>query len=83
MVSCNLVRDLGGEADSYLSHLAYTNCDIFVIVFSISDRSSYDNAIQKVLRATSSGTLISYLTSVSPSSSSQATRLTCGMSRRD
>lgn len=50
-VVCDLVygRDTAGQEEySSLRPLAYSNCDVFLIVFSVLDRASFDNAKNKV-----------------------------------
>lgn len=56
MVNLGLWDTAGQEEYNRLRPLAYPNCDIFLIVFSIVDPSSWTNAHKKVKVCSLSGT---------------------------
>ena len=49
MISLGLWDTAGQEEYAKLRTLAYSNCDIFVIVFDVSDPASFKNALNKWL----------------------------------
>lgn len=53
-----ICRDTAGQEEyASLRPLAYNNCDVFLIIFSVIDQSSYHNAKVKVLVFLSSGSI--------------------------
>lgn len=47
---CYFFRDTAGQEEyASLRPLAYNNCDVFLIIFSVIDQSSFHNAKVKVL----------------------------------
>ena len=51
-----MVRDTAGQEEyQSLRPLSYSNCDIFLIVFSVVDKTSFSNAKQKVVLLLCSG----------------------------
>jgi len=57
MVNLGLWDTAGQEEYNRLRPLAYPNCDVFLIVFSVVDPSSWTNAYKKVCFGLVSGTL--------------------------
>lgn len=50
MVDVLLSRDTAGQEEyNKLRVLAYTHCDVFLIVFSVVDPDSFTNARKKVI----------------------------------
>lgn len=49
MVSLSLWDTAGQETYNKLRTLSYGSADIFLIVFSVADKSSFDNALNKVM----------------------------------
>lgn len=48
-ISHIFVRDTAGQEEfASLRPLAYLNCDVFLIVFSVLDKNSYENAYKQV-----------------------------------
>ena len=56
MVHLGLWDTAGQEEYNRLRPLAYPNCDVFLICFSVVDPASWTNAIKKVLSYLVSGT---------------------------
>lgn len=58
MVRMGLCRDTAGQEEyNKLRVLAYTHCDVFLIVFSVVDPDSFVNARKKVSDSICSGYL--------------------------
>lgn len=57
MVNLGLWDTAGQEEYNRLRPLAYPNCDVFLIVFSVVDPPSWTNAYKKVILLSISGTL--------------------------
>lgn len=58
MVDVLLSRDTAGQEEyNKLRVLAYTHCDVFLIVFSVVDPDSFTNARKKVIVLLLSGFL--------------------------
>lgn len=53
-----LIRDTAGQEEyARLRPLAYSNADIFIIAFSVSEPSTFINAVKKVISNIRSGIL--------------------------
>lgn len=58
MVTLALLRDTAGQEEyAKLRPLAYPNADIFLITFSVAEKSTFVNAVKKVCIRIFSGTL--------------------------
>ena len=77
MVTLGLWDTAGQEEYNRLRPLAYPNCDVFLIVFSVVEPSSFVNARKKVTINLLSGTPSSKRMSATSPRSLLATRSTC------
>jgi GTPase SAR1 family protein len=58
LVHYALFRDTAGQEEyARLRPLAYSNADIFLIAFSVNEKSTFVNAVKKVVLHLCSGTL--------------------------
>lgn len=80
MVTLGLWDTAGQEEYNRLRPLAYPNCDVFLIVFSVVEPSSFVNARKKVIKPRLSGTPNCRKTWETSPRSSSVTRSICGKS---
>lgn len=82
MINLGLWDTAGQEEYNRLRPLAYPNCDVFLIVFSVIEPSSFVNARKKVPPDLRSGTPSCRRTWATCPRSLWETRSTCGTSMR-